>query len=112
MLVIYNPIMDPETGARMVQTMHWNDPDNLANTFIQDILETSGGLAHYQIVQRMELNEFPALTDGYRYDAQTYRAVMKKTQPAHQPEYANYQGILTGLNVLPRIANREIDEVG
>ncbi len=91
--------------------MHWNNPDDLANTFIQDILETSGGLARFQIVQRVELNEFPALTDGYRYDPQTYLAVMNKTQPAHQPEYANYQAILTGLNVLPRITNREIDEV-
>ncbi len=91
--------------------MHWNNPDDLANTFIQDILETSGGLARFQIVQRVELNEFPALTDGYRYDPLTYQTVINKTQPAHQPEYANYQAILTGLNVLSRITNREIDEV-
>jgi hypothetical protein len=111
LLVVYNPIMDAGSGARMVQSMHWNDPDALVNTFIQDILETSGGLARYQVVQRLELNEFPALTDGYRYDPQTYQAVMKRTQPVHQPEYANYQAILTGLNVLPRITSREIDEV-
>jgi hypothetical protein len=111
LLVIYNPVMTAASGATIIQTMHWNDPDYLANTFIQDILETSGGLARYQIVQRIELNEFPALTDGYRYNPQTYLAAMNKTQPAHQPEYINYQAVLTGLNVLPRIANREIDEV-
>ena len=48
--------------------MQWQSPDDLANGFIQDILETSGGLARYQIVQRVELNEFPVKTDGYRYD--------------------------------------------
>ena len=111
LFVIYNPIMDTTSGTRLIQKMHWNDPDNLSNAFIQDIMETSGGLARYQIVERVELTEFPALTDGYRYDPQTILAVMNKTQPAHQPEYVNYQAILTGLNVLPRISNREIDEV-
>jgi hypothetical protein len=111
LLVIYNPIMDAASGTKLIQMMHWNNPDDLANTFIQDILETSGGLARFQIVQRIELNEFPALTDGYRYNPQTYMAVVNRTQPAHKPEYANYQAILTGLNILPRITYREIDEV-
>jgi hypothetical protein len=111
LLVIYNPIMEAASGKRIIQSMHWNNPDDLANTFIQDILETSGGLARFQIVQRVELNEFPALTDGFRYNPQTYMAAMNKAQPAHKPEYVNYQAILTGLNVLPRITNREIDEV-
>jgi hypothetical protein len=111
LFVIYNPVMDYATGTGLIQTKHWNNPDNLANAFIQDILEASGGLARYQIAQRVELNEFPALTDGYRYNPETYRAVLNKTQPAHLPEYANYQAILTGLNVVPRITSREIDEV-
>ena len=111
LLVVYNPVMDAATGTKLIQTMHWNNPDDLANAFIQDILEVSGGMARFQIVQRIELNEFPALTDGYRYDPQVYRSVIHKEQPAHQPEYASYQAILTGLNVLPRITNREIDEV-
>jgi hypothetical protein len=111
LLVIYNPVMDPASGTKIIQTMNWNNPDDLSNTFIQDILEVSSGLARFQIVDRVELNEFPALTDGYRYDAQTFMAVINKTQPAHQPEYANYQAILTGLNIIPRITDREIDEV-
>jgi hypothetical protein len=111
MLVIYNPGMGAASGATLIQTMQWNNPDELTNAFVQDILETSGGLARYQIVQRMELNEFPALTDRFRYNPQTYLAVQNKTRPAHQPEISDYQAILTGLNVLARITNREIDEV-
>ena len=111
LLVIYNPIMDAASGRSLIQTMHWNDPDELSNAFIMDILETSRGLARFQVVQRIELNEFPALTDGYRYDPKTYLAVINKQSPAHQPQYANYQAILTGLNILPRITSREIDEV-
>jgi hypothetical protein len=111
LLVIYDPIMNPTTGAKLSQVMQWQRPDDLANGFIQDVLEVSGGLARYQIVQRIELNEFPAKVDGYRYDPQTYMAVMNKTRPAYQPERADYKAILTGLNILPRITNREIDEV-
>ena len=111
LLVIYDPIMDAVSGTKLSQSMKWNRPDDLANLYIQDIMETSGGLARYQIVQRVELNEFPALTDGFRYNAQTYLAVINKTQPAHQPQYVDYQAILTGLNVLPRIINHEIDDV-
>ena len=111
LLVIYDPIMDAASGTKLSQKMNWNRPDDLANTYIQDIIETSNGLARYEIVQRIELNEFPALTDGFRYNPQTFLAVMNKTQPPHQPQYVDYQAILTGLNVLPRIASHEIDDV-
>jgi hypothetical protein len=111
MLVIYNPIMDNASGSTLIKNMRWNDPDELTNTFIQDILETSGGLAKYQIVQRIELNEFPALSDRFRYNPQTYLSVRNRISPAHQPEITDYRAILTGLNVISRITNREIDEV-
>jgi hypothetical protein len=111
LLVIYNPVMDPVSGESLIERMHWNDPDVLTNTFINDILEVSSGLARYQVVQRVSLNEFPALSDGYRYTPADYTAVMSKSQPAHQPQYADYQAILTGLNVIPQVTSRQIDEV-
>lgn len=111
LLAIYDPVMNPVSGAKLSQLMKWQQPDDLANAYIQDILETSSGLARYQIVQRLELNEFPVKTDGYRYDPHTYLEVLKGVQPAHKPEGADYKAILTGLKVLPRIAMREIDEV-
>jgi len=111
LLVIYNPVMDPASGVKLSQSMGWQSPDGLANGYIQDILETSGGMARYQIVQRVELNEFPPKTDGYRYTPQAFLEVMTGVQAPHQPEGADYQAILAGLNVLPRIAMRDIDEV-
>jgi hypothetical protein len=110
LLVIYNPLMDA-AGTKLISLKQWNDPDLLANTYIQDLLEVSGGLARYEIVQRIELNEFPALTDGFRYTPQSYLAVMNRTQAPHQPQYVDYQAIVTGLNIIPRILNHEIDDV-
>ena len=111
LLVIYDPIMDPASGVKLSQLMQWQSPDDLANACIQDILEASAGMARYQIAQRVELNEFPAKTDGYCYDPRTYLDVLKGVQTPHMPEGADYQAILTRLNVLPRLAMRDIDEV-
>jgi len=111
LMVIYDPVMDPVSGIRLSQLMQWQSPDAIANAFIQDILEVSGGMARYQIAQRVELHEFPPKADGYCYDPLTYLNVLKGVQPPHLPEEANYLAILTGLNILPRITIRDIDEV-
>ena len=111
LLVIYDPIMDPVSGIKLSQKNGWNRVDSLVNEFIIDIRALSAGLARYQIVQRIELNEFPELADGFRYDAVTYSNVHNRTAAPHKPMMANYQKILTGLNILPHIASRDIDEV-
>jgi hypothetical protein len=110
LLVVYEPFMDP-AGTRMSDKMKYNRPDSLVNDYLQDILEVSGGLGRYEVVQRVELNEFPALSDGFRYTSQSILPVLNRTQSHHEPKYIDYQAILTGLNVLPRINTREIDEV-
>jgi hypothetical protein len=110
LLAIYNPLVD-SAGTKLSQAMNWNQPDDLVNRFIQDLLDASGGNARFQIAQRIELNEFPAKTDGYRYTPQAYTAVTNGSQPAYQPEMADYMAIITGLNILPQITRREIDEV-
>jgi hypothetical protein len=111
LLVIYDPIMNATTGEKLSQAMNWQRPDDLANGFIQDIQDTSSGLARYQIVQRVELNEFPALVDGFRYDAVSYSKVQNRTDPPHIPQQVDFQPILNGLHILPRVARNEIDEV-
>jgi hypothetical protein len=108
--IIYDPIMDPASGERLSEKMKWNRVDDLVSGFIQDILETSGGMARYEVVERVLLNEFPAKVDGYRYTPTAYLEVMHGA-PSHKPTGADYQAILTGYNVLPRVLKREIDEV-
>lgn len=110
LLLIYDPRMDPVTGERLSTKMKWGRVDDLANAFIQDLLEASGGAARYQIVDRRLLDEFPAKVDGFRYDPASYLAVLGGGEP-HKPEGVDYPAILTGFNVLPRIARGEIDEV-
>lgn len=111
LLVIYDPVMDPVTGKKLSSLMNWKRPEDLANGYIQDILQTSNGMARYQIIERLELNEFPTLIDGFCYTPQSFQDVMNRVQPPHTPPMANYQAILAKLNVLARITRHEIDEV-
>jgi hypothetical protein len=110
LLIIYDPVMDAASGEKLSHKMNWPRLDDLVTGFIADIAEISGGLARYQVVAREELNEFPAKTDGFRYDPVSYMAVLQGGTP-HTPSMADYSSIVTHFNILERVNNREIDEV-
>lgn len=91
--------------------MRWNRVEDLAKGFMTDILQTSGGLARYQIIQRIDVDGFPAKVDGYVYDAQTYLNVMRGVNRPYTPDETNYHAIIDRFNILSLIARKEIDEV-
>ncbi len=57
--------------------MNWNKVEDLTNGFISDILHVSGGLLRYQIIEHLDVDDFPVKVDGYKYDAQTYLNVLR-----------------------------------
>lgn len=111
LVIVYDPVVDPQRGRTLSQFMNWNRVEDLATGLMRDILEVSGGLARYQIVQRLDVDGFPAKVDGYQYDAQTYLNVVRGAAPPYMPQEANYHAIIERFNILPRVASREIDEV-
>src|SRR5690348_6234197 len=86
LVVVYDPVIDPATGMKLTQHMNWKRPEDLISGFVADLLTVSGGLARYQIVKRIEVNEFPVKTDGFRYTAQTYASVQAGKTQAHKPD--------------------------
>ncbi len=111
LLVVYDPVMDPGTGTKLSTMMKWNRPGDLVSAFIQDILQASHGMARYQVVERIELDELPTQVDGFTYTPQNYLSVINNNQPAHTPPMADYNAILSRLDIGGRITKREIDEV-
>ena len=111
LLLIYNPVVDAATGQKMVEYMGWSRPDDLAAAFIGDVLQASNGLVRYQVVQRVELDEFPVLTDGFAYTAATYLDLMRHGAPPHNPTGIDYGAAIKRLNVLQCIADQTYDEV-
>jgi hypothetical protein len=111
LVIVYDPVVDPARGTKLSQFMRWNRVEDLAKDFMTDILQLSGGLARYQIIQRIDVDGFPAKVDGFRYDAQTYLNVLRGVTPPYMPQEANYHAIIERFNILAAIARNEIDEV-
>ena len=111
LLVVYDPVMDPATGIKLSKMMNWKRPEDLVAGYIQDILQASQGMARFQVVERLELNSFPTLIDGFCYTPRAYLDVINKIQPPHTPPMADYRRILEDLGLLTRISSGEINEV-
>ncbi|NOT05874.1 MAG: hypothetical protein HOP27_14865 [Anaerolineales bacterium] len=111
LVIVYDPVMDETTGTTLSQQQSWYRTSDLITSFMLDMIQISGGMARYQIVQRVDLDEFPAKTDGFRYTPQEYMNVLRGTIPPHMPQEVNYNAIISQFNILQRVARNEIDEV-
>ncbi len=111
LLIVYDPVIEPASGRKLSESMGWQNTGDLVKTFISDIHETSGGLAGYHIIERIDVDAFPPKADGYRYTPQTYLEVMRRVAAPHAPERVDYHEILRRFNIMARVAANQVDEV-
>ncbi len=111
LVIVYDPVVDKTSGKKLSEYMRWNTVEELGVGFMSDILQVTGGLVRYQIVQRIDVNAFPAKVDGYTYDAETYLNVLRGRTPPRLPQEVDYHAIIKRFNVLQRVAKNEIDEL-
>ena len=111
LVIVYDPVVDSATGKTLSRHLGWSRPDDLITRYVDDITETSKGLARYQIVQREDVDEFLPLEDGFRYTINSYLSVFRHTTAQHSPGWLDYNAFLTRFNILQRVANHELDEV-
>ncbi len=112
--LIYNPLIDRQKGMRLAEAMGasagWHDPDTLAIEYVRDVRHASHGHLEYDLVERIEIDEFPPKQDGFRYEAASYLRCWE-TGRFHEPDAADYAAILRRFEVIERINAEEIDEV-
>lgn len=111
LMLVYDPIVDPANGRRLVSALGWTDPDQLAAAFISDINECSGGLVQFQLIERRILDEIPVKLDGFRYNSREYYSRYRGHGGFHDPDGVNYNAIIDQFNLLQVIAANQIDEV-
>ncbi len=111
LVIVYDPVVDKTSGKKLSEFMHWNKVEDLAMGFMSDILQVSGGLVRYQIIQRIDVDAFPAKVNGFVYDAETYLNVLRGETTPYMPQEADYHAIIKRFNLLQRVAKDEIDEV-
>lgn len=109
--IVYDPAMDEATGQKLSQKLGWQRTEDLATGFMADILQYSHDMARYQVVERIDVNEFPAKVDGFRYTPQVYMDVLRNATQPYKPQEVDYYAIINRFNLLNRVASGEIDEV-
>ena len=110
LVINIDPVMDA-AGNTLSRKMNWKNTSDLLVGFMADLSEASRGLARYEIAQRIDVNVFPAKTDGFRYTPQTYLDVLNRTAAPHMPQEVNYHALLAEYDILQKVARNEIDEV-
>ena len=111
LVIVYDPVVDKSSGKKLSEYMKWNTVEDLAMGFMSDILLVSGGLVRYKIIERLDVDDFPAKVDGFKYDAQGYLNAVRGTSRPYMPQEADYHAIIKQFNILQRVAKEEIDEV-
>ena len=111
LVIVYEPTMDRAKGIKLSRYLHWNSVEELITGYMTDVLEVSGGLVRFQIAEQIDVDEFPAKVDGYRYDPYSYLDVVRGLKRPYMPQEADYHAIVEQFDLLQRVANDEIDEV-
>ena len=111
LVIVYDPVVEPRTSKKLSQYMKWNKVEDLAKGYMSDVLQVSGGLVRHQIVQRIDVDAFPAKVDGYVYNAESFLNVVRGVSPPYMPQEADYHAIIKRFDILQRVAKEEIDEV-
>ena len=111
LVIVYDPVVEASTGKKLSEYMRWNKVEDLAKGYMSDILQASGSLVRHQIIQRIDVDGFPAKVNGYVYDAPAYLDVIRGISQPYAPPEVDYYAIIERFNILQRVANNEIDEV-
>ena len=111
MMIIFNPIIESEGNKRLTEVFGWNDPDSLAEIYRSDLFEVSNGYLDYQIVKRIEVDEYPVKLDGFRYDDSTFLKCWRERAGFHQPDAVDYNAIFYKFDIICLVETGQIDEV-
>ncbi len=112
MVVDLNPSVSSQGGQRIREIKHWNDPKTLETTFIENIRQASGGYLNYQIVQRIDNEDWlPPFKDGYQHTGDTLLQAINNPSARHLPDKMNYNVLLNRYQICDKVNSGEVDEV-
>ncbi len=110
-VLIYDPRITAEGHRRLHEVLGWNDPHVLAARYIDDVRQASHGCVQYEIVDRVDVDGWPCKVDGFRYDEASFLYSWRARRGFHQPDTADYAGLLRDADFLRRVQDDEADEL-
>ena len=108
--VVHNPTVDTR-GTRLARAVGWHDPERLSQQYVRDVEAASHGLMRYEVVERHEIDGFPAKADGFSYTAETYLRCWQRGAGFHEPDAVDYHRLLADVRAVEKVNAGEIDEV-
>jgi hypothetical protein len=107
----FAPVLQSQGGQTLQQVCGWNDPRHLAEGYIADLAECSGGYVRYQVVKWRDADTYPLKQDGFRYTDRSYMRCRAGQAAWHQPDAVDYHVIFEQYDIPLRVNEGEIDEV-
>jgi len=123
----YDPVLESQGNKYLHEVCSFNNPEELAQGYIDDLNNCSGGKVIYEIVDWIDIDDIIPYMDGFKYTGETFYENFKKASSErwdwwgwsgwHAQEnnqasgMANYLWILESNNLIERLNSGEIDEV-
>jgi hypothetical protein len=107
-LVVINPKDSNDIGV--IQKYGWNNPEALANQYIETVRRVSNNFVNYEITERLTLETFPIKKNGFILDMGYYENCLSNPD-ANCRELIDYAKFLESTNFCPQIAAGQIDEI-
>jgi hypothetical protein len=94
----------------------WNRSDDLIPQYIDAMRKASQDILTFQVVDKMELPEYPVLMDGRQYTDTTFAGVLADSRSALRDAHGNYpladyEQIIQKFDLLQKVESEQIDEV-
>lgn len=109
-VIVFDPVIPSSDGRKLSQVIPSSSVDELIAGYIADLNECSQGYITYNVVDRIEVDQFPLKEDGFTYSPEQYMQSYS-THVYHQPDWADYNRILEDRDLVTKINQNVIDEV-
>jgi hypothetical protein len=110
-LIVHAPTVPSQGGNTLTKLFGWSNPEQLVKEFIADMQKASYGIAHFEVVERTEVDEFPMKADGFRYEPDQFAQIWLGKSGFHKPDLVDYGSLLTQFNIVEKVNSGVIDEV-
>ncbi|HPM31846.1 MAG TPA: hypothetical protein PLJ60_16040 [Chryseolinea sp.] len=112
LVVNYDPDISLGSVTKKLHEYYgWSNPRTLADEFIQEVLNSSGNLIQYNIVEWRDINEFPVKSDGFVYTSSSYMLCHQSNSNCHAADGLNYTKMITDQNIVEGIDQDVFEEV-
>src|SRR6056297_612106 len=113
----FDPILEARGDIRLHEIeAWWNDPRDISEGFIQDFDNFTDGYIQKEIVEWVDLDEWPRRNDGYRFTDDFFLSHFDdKDYPAvsfyNENEVLDYDYYIDQYDIVNRVNSGEIDQV-